>query len=364
MSDGTGATSVAPTIPTSPSPAQVESTCEKVETWAQKCDDIPTIKETADKLAAIDEYLARTSTAGRARVAAAQRRLEVRIGQLLPKRQGRRTDQLPNHGKEVDDGLDGRQRAEFRAMADDADTVEEVINGSTDDEPASRRKVVNGIKTKTKTETKKSKTPPKGEPLAAGRGPVYDSKVIDWVRGQFECGMTGLEISEATRGGDSGWFADRWPKGMSEGTVLNIRATIYHLRRYEEANPPKRRPRYSGARLREIAARPKPLTPFDKVQRTVMQLTAALESVEIDDYDLAASSYTGMLADDLYDDLTEHLGWVEKTFIALQRHVSDQKQQERLRKMRENHTGRTPAEIEAFEAAADRIERLQHRRLG
>lgn len=64
--------------------------CEQIEAWAQAEADARAIKEAADRLAAIDEYLARTATEGRARVAATLRRLKVRIGQLLgPAKVGR-----------------------------------------------------------------------------------------------------------------------------------------------------------------------------------------------------------------------------------------------------------------------------------
>src|SRR5690606_32046103 len=125
--------------------AQVEDTCATVESWAEQCDDIPAIRDTANKLAAIDEYLARTSSDGRARVAATQRRLEARIGDLLgpPENHGPAT---PDHGK----GLNDRQRSEFRQMAANPDVVDDVIDESTDDDPPSRRKVMKAIKQQTK----------------------------------------------------------------------------------------------------------------------------------------------------------------------------------------------------------------------
>jgi Fe-S-cluster formation regulator IscX/YfhJ len=70
------------------------------------------------------------------------RRLEARIGELLPREQGQRSDLLPNHGEEV---LNDRQKAEFRQMAAHPEIVEQVIAESTDDAPASRRKVMEAI---------------------------------------------------------------------------------------------------------------------------------------------------------------------------------------------------------------------------
>lgn len=125
----------------------VSDQCAAVEAWAEQCDSIPELQDAAHKLAAIDEYLSRTSTEGRGRVAAAMRRLEVRIGQLLgPARMGG----VNGHNKEevTREGthLVPNQRMEFRAMADNPEVVEEVIAESTDQAPPSRRKITRRIK--------------------------------------------------------------------------------------------------------------------------------------------------------------------------------------------------------------------------
>ena len=100
------------------------------------------------------------------------------------------------------------------------------------------------------------------------------------------------------------------------------------------------------------------MKPIDKVQRTVMQLTAALEGVDIEDYDLDGS-YAQMVILDLYEDLGEHQGWIDKTVMAIRRHLDQAEVIEKIRKLREDTNGRTPAEIAAFRAAADRLERLR-----
>jgi len=79
-------------------------------------------------------------------VAAAQRRLEVRIGSLLgPAGHGgdRRSDQVQRD--ELDLGVIPQQRHDFRNMAEDPETVEDVIAASTDEAPASRRKVTERV---------------------------------------------------------------------------------------------------------------------------------------------------------------------------------------------------------------------------
>lgn len=71
------------------------------------------------------------SSEGRARVAAAMRRLEVRIGELLGATSaGKRHDLEPSG---VTEGLSRHERHEFRRMAEHPDVVEDVIADSTDD---------------------------------------------------------------------------------------------------------------------------------------------------------------------------------------------------------------------------------------
>lgn len=121
----------------------VNDQCEAVERWAEQCESIPELKDATNRLAAIDEYLSRTSTEGRGRVAAAMRRLEVRIGKLLgPAENGRNQ----HSGLSRDEALPHSTRHDFRAMADNEDVVEEVIATSTDKAPASRRKITDAIK--------------------------------------------------------------------------------------------------------------------------------------------------------------------------------------------------------------------------
>jgi len=123
------------------SPAAIEQRCASIETWAESCQSIPELRDAGAKLAAIDEYLARTSSDGRARLAATQRRLEVRIGVLLgPATVGAHL--LAGKG----DGLTPKERHAFRLLASDPDAVEDAIATSTDDEPASRRSVLSAIR--------------------------------------------------------------------------------------------------------------------------------------------------------------------------------------------------------------------------
>jgi hypothetical protein len=137
---------------------QVDDQCAAVETWAEQCDSVPELRDATNKLAAIDEYLSRTSTEGRARVAAAMRRLEVRIGTLLGPAE---SVAGPGRGKPstATDGLSRDQRHEFRAMAEHPEVVEDVIASSTDERPASRRQVQEAIRQANPPATKPRRPP-------------------------------------------------------------------------------------------------------------------------------------------------------------------------------------------------------------
>lgn len=122
--------------------AQVSEFGQQIVEWAASTEDAAEVKEAANKWAAITEYIRRTSREGIAEAETALRRLEVRVGQLLgPNEPGR-----PDSETSVATDINRQARSDFRAMADNADIVEDVIAESDDDSPPSRRKVLGAIK--------------------------------------------------------------------------------------------------------------------------------------------------------------------------------------------------------------------------
>lgn len=121
--------------------ADVREYGARVVAWAEQVDDVGEVREAKNKWAAITEYVRRTSREGVAEAEAALRRLEVRIGQLLGPRE------VGGRGKPstAPEGLSRDDRSDFRNMADHSDVVEQVIAESTDDQPASRRSVLEAI---------------------------------------------------------------------------------------------------------------------------------------------------------------------------------------------------------------------------
>lgn len=112
-----------------------------VMAWAEECDSIDELEDARAKVAAIETYLRRRGEAVAAEIAAADRRLEVRIGALLgPRSQGERSDlsgTSPHEGK-----LPSQRASEFRRMAEHADDPD--VNGAIDN-GASRRQVLDLI---------------------------------------------------------------------------------------------------------------------------------------------------------------------------------------------------------------------------
>jgi hypothetical protein len=150
--------------------ATVEDQCAGIEVWAEQCDSVPEIQAATTKLAMIDEYLARTSTDGRARVKAAMRRLEVRIGQLLgPAKPGPQSE-----SSLASEDLSANERMAFRAMAANPDVVEDVIAQSTDENPASRRQVTAAI-AEAKAEAKPDTDLSPAKPSTPRRRPWADA---------------------------------------------------------------------------------------------------------------------------------------------------------------------------------------------
>ena len=129
--------------------AVVYDNCERIEAWAETCTDVAELRDYMNKCSAMSEYMRLTSTEGIARIEAAKRHLEVRVGVLLGQpRQGQKAMGGGPLLSEEDVRIAAAQRSDFRAMAADPETVEEVIAASSDDAPPTRKKVMDAIKSK------------------------------------------------------------------------------------------------------------------------------------------------------------------------------------------------------------------------
>lgn len=152
-------------------PERVEDVCASVEAWSARCESIPELKDAGLKLDAIGTYLARKAEVGQARVAAAQRRIEVRIGKLLGPAEVGSNQHSEGVTAVTPSQLSSRERVEFRRMAAHEDVVERHLARATDAAPPSRRAVMKEVR-----RTAVAAERPPAEHTATG---VYPTIVID-----------------------------------------------------------------------------------------------------------------------------------------------------------------------------------------
>ena len=125
----------------------------------------------------------------------------------------------------------------------------------------------------------------------------------------------------------------------------------------------KKRAQYAGKRLRENSALRKKLgrKSVADLQFRILQMTATLESSDVGDYDLAGED--AYLVNELYDDLVELQFWMDHTLAVTRAHMDDRHELEVIRRLREDHKGRTPAEIATARTIADRLEAKRDHKL-
>ena len=137
-----------PSLPDPKTSTQVAivDACNAIVEWAKHCEDVELVRDASRKMAAIAQYLQGRDAAAAA--AAATRRLEARVGELLgPAKVGRPA--AAETSQACDIPKDDASR--FRKMAAHPEVVEEIIAQSTDEEPASRAKVLRAIEDLYKT---------------------------------------------------------------------------------------------------------------------------------------------------------------------------------------------------------------------
>lgn len=191
---------------------QVVQRCDAIDAWAGRCDSVPELRDAGHRLEAIRQYLARTSVEGQARVAASERRLEMRIGELL----GAATN-APRSGRSsvTNDDLSRNARRDFRTMAAHPEIVDDVITDSTDTDPASRRKVLRAIRGESKSQ------PP------ARVASIYVGMVLDLCREiertVEEAGgpdVVARALAELPAGEDSGSVVREWARRFGATAAL------------------------------------------------------------------------------------------------------------------------------------------------
>ena len=124
-------------LPALPDPAlatveAMHDGCRRVELWMTETEDVAQLNEARHWLAAVETYLESKQAQGPAQTTA--RLLEARIGHLLPREQGKRTDLSG-----ANDKLSRNERYEFRLMDERRDVWEDKL-------PLARRRVLRLIR--------------------------------------------------------------------------------------------------------------------------------------------------------------------------------------------------------------------------
>jgi hypothetical protein len=183
---------------------------------------------------------------------------------------------------------------------------------------------------------------------------THDADVLEWTRNKIRRGWTRNRIVAASKSGEEGWPA-YWPEGLSNGTLSSIRAAIDHVEQYERLSPRKRRPKYSGRRLRELAEQRKRegYPALVDVQRRVNQAMALVDTIDVlpylDDED------DEFVLREMHEDVAELASWADHVIALTSARLTDAEKRETIRKLR-NVSGRTETEARAFLRRADKLE--------
>ncbi len=118
----------------------------------------------------------------------------------------------------------------------------------------------------------------------------------------------------------------------------------------------KRRPKYAGKRLRDLAAkRRNGGSDLVDLQYRVMQLTSILESVDVGSYDLGDPEEVG----ELHDDLVELQLWMDRSIALASARLDDAAFEAKIARMRDP-SGRGEFERQTANALADKLERRRY----
>ena len=113
----------------------------------------------------------------------------------------------------------------------------------------------------------------------------------------------------------------------------------------------KRRKKYAGKRLREIAAKRRNGDELAALQHRILQLTAILESVDVAAYDLADAEDVSFF----HDDLVALQMWMDRSIGLASSRLDDAALERKISKLREVN-GRTPEEQRTALMLAERLE--------
>lgn len=208
--------------------------------------------------------------------------------------------------------------------------------------------------------TPRRRSKPKGGSLISGRrGLSHNPVVVAWVRDRLADGWDRDQIVAASKAN-----TDDWPlakKSLSNGTVSEVRAVIAAQEAAD--TPPPAPPKQAGRRLRALHAQKRAGDDSDlnEASRRLMQAVGVVEGMNLIEYGIGNADQDTI--ERIHEELTILATWLDGSLAVVGAHMDDLHIRERIRKLREDTNGRTPAEIETAQRLADRLERKLQRTL-
>jgi hypothetical protein len=188
---------------------------------------------------------------------------------------------------------------------------------------------------------------------------AQDLAVIEWVAQRRRRGASSKQIVADSKAGRHNWPAPGY--ALSDGSCAAVYAVLVDRERVGRDPEPRPRKR-AGKRLREIqAARRAGLAGLIDVQYRIVQMTSLLESIDVGAEAAIENDHVADVVATVVDDLLELQIWMDHTLSQCSAYLDYARTLAKIRQLRQETAGRTPAEIATGRRLADRLERrLDH----
>lgn len=188
---------------------------------------------------------------------------------------------------------------------------------------------------------------------------AQEPAVIEWVAKRRRQGAASKQIVA-----DSKACTHNWPApghALSDGSCAAVYAVLVDRERVGREPEPRPRKR-AGNRIRQIrTAQLAGLTGLIDVQFRIAQMTSLLESINVGDEAATEDGNRAEVVATLLDDLFELQVWMDHTVSQCSAYLDHAQKLAKIRRLRDETAGRTPAEIATAQRLADKLERrLDH----
>jgi hypothetical protein len=190
---------------------------------------------------------------------------------------------------------------------------------------------------------------------------AQEPAVIEWVAKRRRQGATSKQIVADSKAGTHNWPAPG--HSLSDGSCTAVYAVLVDRERVGRLPEPRPRKR-AGKRLREIhAAQRAGLKGLIEVQYRIVQMTSLLESINVGAEAAVEDGNRAEVVASLLDDLFELQVWMDHTVSHCSAYLEHAQKLAKIRRLREETAGRTPAEVATAHRLADKLERQLDRQL-